>query len=129
MAIVVAGLVDTNILIDLLRGYAPASNWIATQTNLGVSRIVWLEFIQGAPNRIRQRQALNLLNQFSLVKLSDADFDWAARQLLQFHLSHNVGMMDCLIAASAHRLQLPLFTRNLKHLTPLLGTLAQQPYS
>ena len=55
------------------------------------------------------------------------DLNWAMQQLRQYRLSHNVGILDCLIAAPAHRLQIPLYTRNLKHLEPLLGTLAQQP--
>lgn len=36
--------------------------------------------------------------------------------------------MDCLIAASAHRLQLPLYTANRKHFDPLLSGLVRQPY-
>lgn len=43
-------------------------------------------------------------------------------------LSQNVDMMDCLIAASVHRLGLPLYTRNLKHFLPLIGDLACKPY-
>jgi predicted nucleic acid-binding protein len=45
-----------------------------------------------------------------------------------FTLSHGVGIMDCLIASVSYRLQVPLYTRNLKHFTPLLGALAQTPY-
>ena len=37
-------------------------------------------------------------------------------------------LVDLLIAAPSQRLQLPLYTHNLKHLSPLLGTLAQKPY-
>ena len=48
------------------------------------------------------------------------------------HVTHRlrfgVGVLDCLIAAPAFRLQLPLYTHNLKHFTPLLGDLAQKPY-
>jgi predicted nucleic acid-binding protein len=39
-----------------------------------------------------------------------------------------IGMMDCLIASVSLCLQLPLYTRNLRHFTPLLGTLAVKPY-
>ncbi|NWF68509.1 MAG: hypothetical protein HXY40_05435 [Chloroflexi bacterium] len=56
-----------------------------------------------------------------------ADIDWAADRLADFRLSHGVEIMDCLIAAPCHRLQLPLYTHNLKHLTPLLGALAHKP--
>jgi predicted nucleic acid-binding protein len=50
-------------------------------------------------------------------------------QLERFQFSHRIGMEDCLIAAVAYRLQIPLYTHNLKHMTPLLGTLAVKPYA
>jgi hypothetical protein len=31
-------------------------------------------------------------------------------------------------SAPSYRLQLPLYTRNLKHFAPLLGKLAREPY-
>jgi predicted nucleic acid-binding protein len=54
--------------------------------------------------------------------------DWAMDQQEKFALSHNVGMNDCLIASISYRLQLPLYTTNLKHFIPLLNNLAQKPY-
>ncbi|MEZ4670167.1 MAG: hypothetical protein R3E39_19855 [Anaerolineae bacterium] len=50
------------------------------------------------------------------------------KQLFRLRLSHNVDSFDFLIAALAHRLQLPLYTRNLKHFGPLLGGLAVVAY-
>ena len=124
----VTSLLDTNILVDLIRGYAPATAWIATQQQPGISRIVYMEVVQGAPDKNKQRQALKFLQNFVLAEPVQDDFEWATRQLVQFHLAHNVGMVDCLIAASAHRLNMTFFTRNLKHFSPLLGPLVQQPY-
>ena len=63
-----------------------------------------------------------------MVYLTQADLDWAMQTQMRYELSHGVGMMDCLIASVSHRLQLPLYTHNLKHFTPLLGALAQKPY-
>lgn len=40
-----------------------------------------------------------------------------------------LGMDDCLIASVAHRLQVPLYTHNLKDMTPLIGELALKPYN
>jgi predicted nucleic acid-binding protein len=68
------------------------------------------------------------LTDFEMVYPTDSDMDWGMLQLSRFHFSHNVGVLDCLIAAPAHRLQLPLYTTNLKHFTPLLGALAVRPY-
>lgn len=124
----VAGLLDTAILVDMLRGYTPAEQWLAQQAQLGITRIVYLEILDGVLNKAEQRRALALLQRFDRIELTTADLEWATQQLIRYRLSHNIGMMDCLIAAPSHRLSLTLFTRNLKHFTPLLGDLAQKPY-
>lgn len=125
----VNALFDTNVLVDLLRGYTPAHDWIKAQGDLGLSRIVWFEVMDGVKDKFRQRQALNLMREFHMIEWVQADVEWASSQLLKFRLSHNVGSFDCLIAAPSQRLQLPLYTRNIKHFTPMLGALAKQPYS
>ncbi len=122
------GLLDTSVLIDLLRQYTPADHWLQSQGELGISRIVLLEVMEGAPTRQKQREAANLLKKFTLVELTTNDFLWATNHLIQYHPSHNVDAFDCLIASVAHRLNLPQYTRNLKHFTPLIGSLAQRPY-
>ena len=124
----VIGLLDTNILVDILRLYQPAVNWLSNGGELGVSAVVWLELIQGAENGHDQRKALKLLEHFERFEPDAADFRWAIGQLTKFSLSHNVSGVDCLIAATPYRMQLPLYTQNLKHLAPLLGKLAQKPY-
>ncbi len=87
-----------------------------------------MEVIAGAQNKLEQHKASQFLKQFTLTYPIQADIEWAMKQFRAYRLGHNVGILDCLIAASSYRLQLPLFTRNLKHFTPLLGGLAQQPY-
>lgn len=124
----VKAILDTNILVDLLRKQSTAENWLAGQRDLAVTRAVWLEVLQGVENIQEQRRAATLLNDFELIELTVSDFDWATRQLIRLHLSHNIGAFDCLIAAPSYRLQVPLYTRNLKHFAPMLGNLAVQPY-
>ncbi len=121
-------LVDTSVIIDLLRGYQPAQLWFTAQNNLAVSRIVWLEVIEGAPNRIAQHGALQLLHRLPVEEVTADDVIWATEQLILRNLSHNVDAFDAIIASSCHRLHIPLFTRNLKHFVPLVGSLAQRPY-
>lgn len=125
----ITALVDTSILIDILRAYPPALAWIREQRGtLGVAPIVWLEMLEGAENKADQLSALRLLKQFERITLTDANSEWAIQSLLKFYLSHHVDAFDCLIAASAIRLNLPLYTRNIKHFRPLLGAQAIQPY-
>jgi predicted nucleic acid-binding protein len=122
--------VDTDIVIDILKNYSPAMQWLHSQraTKLGVSHIMRMEIILGSQNKFEQRQAIKVLQQFDVIEMNQADLDWAYDQLTKVHLSHGIGIMDCLIAAPCHRLALPLYTRNLKHFTPILGTVVQAPY-
>ena len=124
----VKGLLDTAIVVDLLRSHPPAQAWLSGQENLGVSPIVWLEIIEGSRDLRTQGQAIRLLRYFERIELLPTDAEWGIRQALRFRLSHNVDAMDCLIASSAHRLEVPLYTHNLKHFVPMLGDLAQKPY-
>jgi predicted nucleic acid-binding protein len=124
----VASLLDSSVVVDILRQYPPALAWYSSQTGLGVSQIVWLEILEGVHDKREQSRALTLLKDFDRVDLTTDDFEWATAQLIRYKLSHNTGMMDCLIASISHRLRLPLYTNNLKHFAPLLGSLAQRPY-
>ena len=125
----VGALLDTSILIDILRLNVSANQWIAQQNfQFGVSGIVQIEVLQGALNKQDQTKGLKLLQRFDRIELIPSDYHWAVEQLIRYKLSHNIGGMDCLIAATSHRLQIPIYTMNLKHFTPILGTLAQKPY-
>ena len=124
----VDALLDSAVVVDVLRGHPPAVAWLATQRNMGVTTVVWLEILEGTPNLQAQRIALRLLQSFVRVEITPPDIDWAIRQLTRLSLSHGVDAMDCLIASASHRLNVPLYTHNLKHFTPLLGSLAQKPY-
>ncbi len=124
----VNALLDSAIVVDLLRNHPPAVDWLARQAGLGATPVVWLEIIEGARDLFSQRRALKLLRRFDRVDIEPEDARWAIGKALEYRLSHGVGIMDCLIAAANHRLQLPLYTRNLKHFSPLLGSLARSPY-
>lgn len=123
------GLVDTNIVIDLLRKHPSALQWFAKQGKLGYSDFVWFEAIEGAVSKVELEKVYTVLKHMTRVQLHPDDMEWARKRLPNFALSHHVDAFDCLIAASAFRLQLPLYTQNLKHFTPLLGALAVQPYT
>lgn len=125
----VVGLLDTSIIVDLIRGYPDASSWLqSVNDDLGVTGYVWLEIIEGAPNKRKLKSSMAILSDFELVETNHDDIKWAIQFLPTVNLSHNVDAMDCLIAATAYRLQVPLYTRNLKHFKPLIGKLAQTPY-
>ena len=124
------GLIDTSIIIDMYRGYQPATQWYSMNNNLvlGVSTIVWMEVVEGAPNKLKQQQVIKLLSYFQLIHLTIEDQTWAMREHTKYNLSHNLGFPDALIAAPSHRLNLPIYTRNTKHFLPIIPNLVQKPY-
>ena len=120
---------DTTVVLHLYRKYQPAINWFNNQQRYGVSSISWLEVMEGASNKANQTQCKNLLSQFDMFYPTSSDQQWAMQQLESFQFSHHIGKEDCLIASVVYRLQLPLYTHNLKDMTPLLGNLAVKPYA
>jgi predicted nucleic acid-binding protein len=124
------GIVDTTVILQYFRKHEAARAWVDTQpARLAVTSITWLEVMEGASSKASQAWSKTILSKFDLFYLTAADQQWAMQQLERLQFSHHIGMNDCLIAAVAHRLQLPLYTHNLKDMTPLIGDLAQQPYS
>lgn len=94
-----------------------------------ITPTTWLEIIQGARGgKTEQAAHKRILDLFALEYPTQVDMDWAMNQLLRYRLSHSVDANDCLIASVALRLSIPLYTRNLKHMTPLIGALAVRPY-
>ncbi len=96
---------------------------------LGVTPVTWLEIMYGAGSKAIQATCKAILSQFDLVYLTPIDQDWAIQQMESYRRSHGVTTNDCLIASVAHRLQLPLYTHNLKDMTPMVGKLAVKPYT
>lgn len=123
-------LFDTNVPVDLLRIYQPAINWKNTPGNqsIGISNIVYMEIVEGSPNKAKLKIALNFLLQFDLIYLTETDQKWAIQQHIKYNLSHNLDLTDALIAAPAHRLNLPIYTRNTKHFSSIIPTLVHKPY-
>lgn len=121
-------ILDTTVIVHLLRRYPPALDWMRNDNIYGVTTTTWMEVMQGTRNKAQQAEARVICAEFNLLYLTRADQEWAMQQLEQFQFSHHIGMNDCLIAAIAHRLQVRLYTHNLKDMTPLIGSLVQRPY-
>jgi predicted nucleic acid-binding protein len=122
-------IVDTTVVVHLLRRYQPALAWFNNQQIYGVTSITWMEVMEGATRKSNQTQAKAILSQFELLFVTTIDQQWAMQQLERFQFSHHIGMNDCFIASVAYRLNLPLYTHNLKDMTPLIGNLAVKPYA
>lgn len=121
-------ILDTTVIIHLLQGQEVAFDWLNSQENVAITSITWMEVLSTVTNRMNQVNSTNSLSQFEIQYLTISDQQWAMEQLERYQLSHQIGMNDCQIASVAYRLQIPLYTHNLKDMTLLLGNLAQKPY-
>ncbi len=123
-------ILDTSVLIDLLRAFPAATDWFAGlgRQRLAITPVVWMETIQGAVNREKRDQAIRFLRQFRIEHPTEDDNRWAMRQTARFYLSHSIHLQDAMIASVAARLAVPLYTTNLKHFQPLPTIDAKKPY-
>jgi tRNA(fMet)-specific endonuclease VapC len=121
---------DTDVLIEILRADRWAKAWLASVESrvIGIPVIVWMEILAGARDKQEQRVLTEQLARYAILPIESGDSENARQWFEQFHLSHGVGILDCLIAALASRLAKPFYTFNLKHFQVIPGLHAQAPY-
>ncbi len=126
----VDGIVDSSILIDLLRKNSDAVMWKTTVSNLRlyITPIIWMEIVQAASDKQKRQQILKFLKQFPIVHSMPSDNLWAMRQIARFSLGHGLHLSDALIASVAVRLNVPVYTLNVKHFTLLPSIQISTPY-
>ncbi len=124
-------LVDTDIMIDVLRQFPEALAWLASigAEAIVVPGFVAMELVQGCRNRAEQEKVERTLGRCRIVWPTAAFCDAAFAAFAQFHLSHNLGIIDALIAQTALQLGLPLHTFNQKHYAILPDLTTIQPYN
>ena len=116
-------LLDTNVLIDVLKGEATARDWLQEQQQPAVSVITWIEVLVGC--RTEESQAVEAwLDSFERLPL-DRD---VARESVQARQRHGLKVPDAIILATARCHDLTLATRNSKDFPLSLGDVLH-PYS
>lgn len=123
-------LLDTTILVDLMRGSKLARDWIDSlpESAPTISVITAAELLAGCRNRAEQRAVERELDLYEIALVAEDISASALESYKRFHLSHNIGFLDCLIAATAIKNGLPLATLNLKHFAPFFDLQAEKPY-
>ena len=100
-------LLDTNILIDVLRGEATALAWLEQQPSPRISVITWIEVLVGC--RDGEREAVQTwLEGFPRLPLDDA----IASETVRLRQQHGLKVPNAIILATARCAQLTLATRN-----------------
>ncbi|MPR32354.1 type II toxin-antitoxin system VapC family toxin [Salmonirosea aquatica] len=109
-------LIDSNIIIDHLRGRTQVTNFIQTmgKVNLAISVIVEMELYNGVLNTAELGKIKRDLSGYLSIPLDKNIGDLALALSEKFALSHHMSVADTLIAATALVYDLELRTYNLK---------------
>lgn len=121
-------LLDTDVMVDVLRGYEPAKKWLESAQEIGVPGLVVMELLQGCQNAKEQRQLEKSLSGYPLYWSTEEDCNRALASFSAHHLSDNIGLLDALIAETAIGICAELATFNVKHYRVLRGLKLIQPY-
>jgi predicted nucleic acid-binding protein len=123
-------LLDSDIMVDLLRNYPPAVAWLNSLGNAPVALpgLVAMELLQGCPNSAEQQRVQRRLARLALYWPSAADCNRALSDFAAFRLSHGVGLLDALIGHTAIGRNEVLATFNVKHFGAIPGLQTIQPY-
>jgi predicted nucleic acid-binding protein len=124
-------LLDTSIFIDLFRSSLDADRYIGTWLRSGrlvLHAAVAAELAAGIRSRAEQNQLDKLCDQARMLIPTGADWTLALRLMRTHSRTAGTDWVDCLIAASAMRLRLPVATLNEKHFMPIKKLLVIRPY-
>lgn len=122
-------MLDTDVLIDVQRGVPNALAWYRGLPELPlVPGLVVMEMMQGAQNKKEMQQVQKLVAPMPIVWPTEADCERAMNDFAAHRLSHNLGLIDSLIAACATERDATLCTFNAKHYKAVPGLSMMKPY-
>ena len=115
-------LVDTDMLVDFLRGHEKAVAFVTEfSSRIILSAIVVAELYAGVKGNAEQTVVENFISLFRVVPLTVEIAIMAGLYKRDFGKSHGVGLADAVLAATADAEKAELKTLNVKHYPMLAG--------
>ena len=124
-------LVDTSIMVDLLRGGEQAIDWFEGlgDEEIGLPGIVVLGLLQGCRSKTEVRRLhTRLVKEFSILWPTRDDMQRSIDHYVRLMPESGIEIMDFLIGELATGLGVPIFTLNTKHFEPIPGVEVRRPY-
>ncbi len=118
---------DTNVLVDALRGKNDAILFLGSSESVfSISVVSMTELYAGLRDSRELQQLQKFLTSFVIHPIDETIATAAGKYLNQYSKSHNLGIADALIAATASSFSEQLVTLNTKHFPMLPDVL--RPY-
>ena len=124
-------LLDSDVMIDLLRQCPPAVAWLDTlgDEEIILPGFVVMELLQGCSNKAEQAKVEKVLAEFEVMWPLPDTCEAALKVFARYHLSQGIGFLDALIGQTAVALNLPLHTFNRKHYAVIPNLVIVEPYT
>ena len=124
-------LIDTSILVDMFRGHPAAARCVSATMAAGeayVHPLVAGEILAGSRNRREMTRFDGALSAMPAVASEASDWVDYLRLFRTHFLTHGIGWEDCLLAATALRLDFEVMTLNVKHFQAVPHLKVVRPY-
>ena len=115
-------LLDTDVLVDFLRGYSKAVTFInANSSRIILSSIVVAELYAGVKGDAEQTTIENFVSLFRVIPVGVEIAKAGGLYKRDYGKSHGVGLADAILAATAEFENAELRTLNIKHYPMIKG--------
>ncbi len=115
-------LLDTDVLIDFLRGHGKAVLYVKKNSEqIILSAIVIGELYAGVKNDVELEKLDSFISLFKVIPVTKEIAKMGGLYKRDYGKSHGVGLADATIAATAHSQNADLKTLNIKHYPMLKG--------
>lgn len=124
-------LLDTDILIDYLRGFSTSQDFLDSAYQYGhysISVITAIELIRGVRDKKSQKVAEDLISKFQIVEITTKISTRAFELIKAYHLNQSLALADSFIASTVLEHHAKLLTRNLRDFDFIPKLNVQSPY-
>jgi len=121
-------LLDSDVLIDVLRDHPSAVQWAASVEGIALPGYVIIELVAGCANKAELRDLQGEMRDYRVVWPSPHTCQMALTCFMEYHLSRGLRLLDTFVGHLALELGVPLHTFNEKHYQVIAGLKTVQPY-
>lgn len=115
-------LLDTDVLIDFLRGYDKAVDFVAANSHkIILSSIVVAELYAGVKGEREQTALDNFISLFPIIPVTSEVAKAGGLYKRDYGKSHSIGLADAIIVATCESENATLKTLNVKHYPMIKG--------
>ncbi|OLY64806.1 type II toxin-antitoxin system VapC family toxin [Leptospira santarosai] len=122
-------LIDSDVLIDYLRGYEKAIDWLHSISEpISISGYSYFELVEGCRNTKDLQRLEKFISVFEVLWLEEKEIQHALSILKINKFKNGMGFIDCLIGQTCISYKRRLYTFNLKHYKAFPGIKISKPY-